>query len=380
MDKKTETKLVVGLMSGTSADGIDACLVEIGDGFSVKFIKGISYYYPAAIRKRIFDIFKGKASVKDICEMNFVIGECFARAALEVIQKAGLTSDKVDLIGSHGQTIYHKPQDEFIGDINTKSTLQIGEAAVIAERTGITTISDFRPADIAAGGQGAPLVCFADEILFKEKGTVRAIQNIGGMANVTVVGDKIDTFAFDTGPGNVIIDYCTEKFFAQQYDANGKIASEGMVNKKWLELLLEEEYYSKQPPKTTGRELFTPEYIEQKLAQAPENPYDIIATATALTATTIYNAYKNFIFPITSVDEIVVGGGGGFNSTLMRMLATAFGKDIKVLKHEDFGIPDKFKEAIAFAMLAYATYYRIPNNVPSCTGAKHSKVLGKISY
>lgn len=392
------SQLVVGLMSGTSVDGIDACLVRVHPDFSTEFIAGILYPYPEKIRDKIFDIFKGKTSVEEICWMNFVLGEYFAEAALKVIEKAGLTPEKVDLIGSHGQTIFHKPEDDFIEGFNKKSTLQIGEASVIAERTGITTVADFRTADIAAGGQGAPLVCFADEIMFKEKGKTRAIQNIGGMSNVTVVGgerafksenavstfnapaSQVETFAFDIGPGNVIIDYCADKFFGKPYDKDGKFAREGKVDNAWLEKLLEDPYYSRKPPKTTGRELFTPEYIENLLKSAPENPYDIIATATALTAKTIANAYKDFIFPKTKVDELIVGGGGGFNPALMNMLKEDFAGELKILKHEDFGISDEFKEAIAFAMLAYATYYKIPNNIPTCTGAKHSTILGKISY
>ena len=398
-----KTKLVVGLMSGTSVDGIDACLVKIhpeqsgsenlkrrragGAGgtefipdFSIEFLAGSVYLYPDEIRDKIFDIFNNKIFVEEICWMNFALGECFAEAALEVIKKAGLTPDKVDLIGSHGQTIFHKPEDEFIDGINKKSTLQIGEASVISERTGITTVSDFRTADIAAGGQGAPLVSFADEIFFKKGGKNRAIQNIGGMSNVTVVGEGFESFAFDIGPGNVIIDYCAGKFFGQNYDKDGEFARKGNVDEAWIERFLEEPYYGKLPPKTTGRELFTPEYIENMLQSAPESSYDIMATVTAFTARTIFNAYKKFIFPKVRLDELIVGGGGVFNPMLMDMIKEEFAGELKVLRHEDFGISDEFKEAIAFALLAYAAYYKIPNNIPSCTGAKHPKILGKFSY
>ena len=312
--------------------------------------------------------------------MNFVIGEYFAQAALEVIKKAGITPKEVDLIGSHGQTVYHKPIDEFINGFNKKSTLQIGESAIIAERTGITTISDFRPADIAAGGQGAPLVCFADEILFKSSTTSRAIQNIGGMANVTVISTNADIFAFDTGPGNVMIDYCARKFFNKAYDKDGLLAAEGQIDENWLNYLLDEQYYSLIPPKTTGRELFSPEYVEKMLLKAPRNPYNIMATITALSAKTIFNAYDQFIFPKTKIDELIIGGGGAYNPQLLKMMGKYFGKSVKILNHKNFGVSDKFKEALAFAMLAYTTFYKIPNNVPSCTGAKYKKILGKISY
>ncbi len=380
MSKNPETKLVVGLMSGTSADGIDAALVKINPDFSIEFLAGTEFQLSEKIRGVLFKIFKNESSPEEICWMNFVLGECFADAALEVIQKAGLMPDDVDLIGSHGQTIYHKPDDDFIDGFNKKSTLQIAEASVICEKTGITTVSDFRPADIAAGGQGAPLVSFFDEAFFKKDGKNRAVQNIGGIGNVTVVGENFPSFAFDTGPGNVIIDYCARKFFEQPYDKDGNLAARGKISREWLEEMLKEPYYGRKPPKTTGRELFTPDYIENFLKSAPENPYDIMATVTSLTAKSINDAYINFIFSVTSIDEIIIGGGGAFNPVLMGMIRDLFPKEIKVLKHEDFGIPDRYKEAIAFAILAYTSYYRIPGNIPSCTGASHKKVLGKITY
>jgi len=380
MSEAIKPKIIIGLMSGTSVDGIDACLARVNPDLSFEIIDSLVWNYPENIRQNIFKIFENKASLDEICWMNFVIGEYFAQAALEVIKKAGISSQEVDLIGSHGQTIYHKPLDEYINGLNKKSTLQIGEAAIIAERTGITTISDFRPADIAADGQGAPLVCFADEILFKSQTLSRAIQNIGGMANVTVVSPNSDTFAFDTGPGNVMIDYCAKKFFNQEYDKDGLLAAQGQIDENWLNFLLDEKYYSLKPPKTTGRELFSPEYIEKMLLKAPENPYNIMATITALTAKTIFNAYEQFIFPKTKIDELILGGGGAYNPEFVKMLKKDFCDSTKILSHKDFGISDKFKEALAFALLAYTTFYKIPNNVPSCTGAKHKKILGKISY
>lgn len=363
-----EARHLVGLMSGTSVDGIDVCLVKIFPDFTFSFIDGLVYPYPEHIKSTLFKIFQNQTGAEEICRLNFEIGECFAAAANQIIEKTGI---KPDIIGSHGQTVWHEPG---------KNTLQIGDGSVISQKTGVTTICDFRPADIAAGGQGAPLVCFADEILFKKDDKTRAIQNIGGMSNVTVVGPNIDSFAFDTGPGNVIIDYCAKKFFNQDYDRDGLLASQGKMDEVWLNELLKNEYYKKSPPKTTGRELFSTEYIEKELEKAPKSPHNIIKTATALTAHTIYNAYRDFVFPITGIDEIVVGGGGGFNPMMMSMLKELFGEKIKVLKHEDFGISDKFKEAIAFAMLAYAAYYRIPNNVPSCTGAQQAVVMGKVCY
>jgi len=372
MTEAMKPGIAIGLMSGTSVDGIDACLVKILPDLSFEVIDSLVWPYPENIRQTIFKIFENKTSIEEICWMNFVIGEYFAQAALELIKKAGITAQEVDLIGSHGQTVFHKPIDEYINGFNKKSTLQIGEAAVIAERTGVTTVSDFRPADIAAGGQGAPL--------FKSPTISRAIQNIGGIANVTVVSPYTDTFAFDTGPGNVMIDYCARKFFNQEYDKDGLLAAQGKIDESWLNYLLEEKYYDLKPPKTTGRELFSPEYIENMLLRAPRNPYNIMATITALTAKTIFNAYEQFVFPKTKVDEIILGGGGPCNLELVKMLKKYFGESTKILSHEDFGISNKFKEAIAFALLGYTTFYKIPNNVPSCTGATHKKILGKISY
>lgn len=375
-----EKMYVVGLMSGTSADGIDAALVSIDKDFSINFIEGIESRFPEFIKQTIFKIFQNNSCPEEICWMNFALGKCFADAAISVIEKADFSIDKVQLISSHGQTIYHKPNDDYISEINKKSTLQIGEGAVIAEKTGITTVSDFRTADIAAGGQGAPLVSFADQILFTKDEKVKAVQNIGGIGNVTVVGKNITPFAFDTGPGNVLIDYCAGKFFNQPYDKDGLLAAKGDINQRWLKELLNENYYRKPPPKTTGRELFTLKYLESSLKSAPNNPYDIIATVTALTANTIFNAYEDFIFPFVKPCELIAGGGGAFNPLLMEMISGLFKNKLKILKHKDFGIPDQYKEAIAFAMLGYAAYHKIPNNIPSCTGAKHKKILGKISY
>jgi anhydro-N-acetylmuramic acid kinase len=378
LKKKLEPKLVIGLMSGTSADGIDASLVKIAPDLSVKVKASLVYAYPDNIKKQIHKLFSKEGTIEELCWMNFVLGEYFAAAALELLQIVGIKPTEVDLIGSHGQTVYHIPQESQINLYSRKSTLQIGEPSIIAERTGITTIADFRPRDIAAGGQGAPLVCFADEVLFKSDKISRAIQNIGGMANVTVISPNSEPFAFDTGPGNVLIDYFARKIFGKEYDEDGILASQGQINEAWLETLMQESYLKLKPPKTTGRELFGNTYAERISSSAPKNPYDIMATITAFTAKSIYTAYKDFVYPRTKIDEIILGGGGAYNPYLIRLLEGYFGENIKILAHEDFGISSKFKEAIAFALLAYTTNYNIPNNVPSCTGAKYSTVLGKI--
>ena len=371
-----EPKKIIALMSGTSCDSIDAGLCEVMPDLSCKLIEGINYSYPDNVREKLFEIFSGNAGVKDICQMNFVVGKCFADAANLLINKFS----KPDFISSHGQTIYHYPFDDKIDGISLKSTLQIGESSVIAKETGCMTISNFREADIACGGQGAPLVCFADEKFFKPSGKNVAVQNIGGISNVTVVSREHDTFGFDTGPGNVMIDYCCSKFFNMPYDEDGKIAAEGTVSQNWLDCLLQDEYYIYPPPKTTGREYFCTKYIENTLKLAPENPKDIIATLTALTAKVIAQAYERFVYPDIGLQTAIIGGGGAYNPALMKFLRMYLPDEIELKTHEDFGISNNFKEVMAFALLGYCTFYGIPNNLPSCTGAGKRTILGKIAY
>ena len=374
--EELEVKKVIALMSGTSCDSIDAGLCEVYPDMTVKLIQGINYKYPEHIRAKIFQIFRGEASVKDICQMNFAIGECFAEACKVLISEFG----KPDFISSHGQTIYHYPFDKKIDGINLKSTLQIGESSVIAQETNCLTISNFREADMAQGGQGAPLVCFADEKWFKNKGKNFAIQNIGGISNVTVVSKDFDTFGFDTGLGNIMIDYCMNKYFSLPYDKDGEIAKEGTISDSWLACLLQDEYYFMNPPKSTGREYFSPKYIENTLKFAPQNPKDIIATVTALTAKTIADSYERFIYPNVGIHEAVICGGGAYNKTLMKYLRTYLPSYIDLKTCEDYGISNNFKEVMAFALLGYCTYYGIPNNLPCCTGAKKRVVMGKLTY
>ena len=377
--QELEVKKVIALMSGTSCDSIDAGFCEVYPDKTVKLIRGINYQYPEHVRAKIFQMFRGEASIKDICQMNFVIGKCFADAANVLISEFG----KPDFISSHGQTVYHYPFDEKIDNISLKSTLQIGESAVIAQETGCLTISNFREVDIAQNGQGAPLVCFADEHWFKRdkcKGKNYAIQNIGGISNVTVVSQDYDTFGFDTGLGNIMIDYCVNKYFGLPYDKDGEIAASGVISDTWLECLLQDEYYFMDPPKSTGREYFSPTYIENVLRFAPEDERDIIATVTALTAKTIAQSYERFVYPNVSIHEAVICGGGAYNKTLMKMLRKYLPKHIDLTTCEDYGISNNFKEVMAFALLGYCTYYGIPNNLPCCTGANKRVVLGKLTY
>ena len=370
--EELETKKIIGLMSGTSCDSIDAGLCEVFPDMSVKLIKGINYSYPEHISAKIFSAFRGDLSIKELCQLNFAIGKCFANAANTLIEEFG----KPDLISSHGQTIYHYPYDEKLDNISLKSTMQLGESSIISADTGCMVISNFREKDIAFGGQGAPLVCFADSKWFSNS----LVQNIGGISNVTVISDEVESFGFDNGCGNIMIDYCVQKFFGEKYDKDGEIAASGNVCESWLDCLLQDEYYFIDPPKTTGREYFSAKYIENILKMAPSEPCDIIATLTALTAKTIVQSYERFVFPMLRVDNVIVGGGGAYNKTMMKFLKNYLPRYVTLKTHEDYGISNNFKEVMAFALLGYCTYYNIPNNLPSCTGASKRTVLGKITY
>lgn len=359
-------------------DGTDACLVRLSDDYTFEILNSYSIEYKTDLRDKLLSVAVGNGTVEDVCFLNFIVGEHFAKCANELIKKSGLKKSDIDFISTHGQTICHIPKENEIGGYRTSSTLQIGDISVIAERTGITTIGDFRPKDMAAGGQGAPLVPYADEKIFG-KNVCRAIQNIGGISNVTILSSKCPTFAFDTGLGNMLIDYYSNKFFGAQYDKNAEFAKRGKIDEKWLSVLLQDDYYDIIPPKSTGREHFNDKYAENILKSAPENKFDIIRTITELTAKTIYDAYEKFVFPKTSIDEVVIGGGGAYNPVLMESLQKCFGK-IPVKTHEDFGINNKHKECLAFAILGLNTLLKRTNNVPSCTGANRNVVMGKIAY
>jgi len=388
LEKKNE-KIVIGLMSGTSVDGIDVALVKIkGNGLSTRarLLSFEVYPYPQTVRKKILNIFSPRTGTVDkICHLNFVLGELFAQAALKIILKANLEPWQIDLIGSHGQTIYHIPVPKREGSLYVRSTLQIGEPSVIAERTGITTVADFRTRDIAAGGQGAPLAAYVDYILFRDKKKTRAIQNIGGIGNVTLISAaaKLDeVVAFDTGPGNMIIDAVSQILSQgkRTYDKNGLMAAQGKVNKKLLKELMNHSYLKKIPPKTTGREEFGMQFARKltKRARALHlKNKNLLTTVTSFTADSIYYAYENFVLPQHQLDEIIISGGGSYNPTLVNFLRERF-EPIPLFRTEDFGISDKAKEAVTFAILANETISGNPANVPSATGAKRGVILGKI--
>ena len=371
-------KTIISMMSGTSIDSIDACLVRIYDDLKFEVLDSYSLAYPNEIRKELFNLANNIGSVKDVCSMNFIVGEMFAQCANLLLKKVKADKAEIDFISTHGQTICHMPEQTEIGGIKTRSTLQIGDISVIAYKTGIKTIGDYRPKDIAAGGFGAPLVPFADKILFGTKKS-RLIQNIGGISNVTVLSPDCDILAFDNGVGNMLIDYYVNKLFNLPYDENGELAKKGKVDINWLNILLSEPYYAIKPPKTTGRELFNNEYAEKMFKYAPSDKYDVIATVTNLTARVISDSYKNFVLPQITVKEVVLGGGGAYNKTLIKYLQEYL-PDFIIKTHGDYNIPDKLKEAIAFAYLGYYTDKKESNNIPSCTGATEPVIMGKIAY
>ena len=385
---RKSTKKVIGLMSGTSVDGVDAALVEIrGHGLEtqVELLAFHSHPFEAEVRDRIFDLFQPETSrVDEICQMNFRIGEVFADAVLAVIREAGLAVKEIDLIGSHGQTVYHLPPQTEAQYV--PSTLQIGEPAVIAYRTSIPTIANFRVADLAAGGQGAPLVPYVDYLLFRGADRTVALQNIGGISNVTLIPVRAagsDVQASDTGPGNMIIDSVMEILTegAEKYDNAGQFAAQGSVCESLLEEWLGHPFISARPPKTTGREAFGRQFADQAIQQAQDRNIeraDLVATLTAFTAETIFDYYRRFLFSHYSVDEIYISGGGVHNLTLMGHLKTLF-DPIPLLPIDSIGFSSDAKEAIAFAVLANEAVHGHPTNLPQVTGASQPMVLGTFS-
>lgn len=387
-----EVRHVVGMMSGTSVDGVDAALVEISGTDSEPKVKLLAFEnkpYPPQVREKIFSLFTpANATVDKVGYMNFLLGEIYSKSALSVIEKAGMKPEEIDVIGSHGQTIWHAPIPESPDGIPVAYTVQIGEGSVIAERTGILTVSDFRVADMAAGGQGAPLVPFSEYLLYRREKETILLQNIGGIGNMTVMpaGAKPrDVFAFDTGPGNMIIDAVISAVTGGEktYDAGGETAAKGKVCNALLDILKEEPYYRQPLPKTTGREHFGVQYTEKILSWWKENPIpveDLLATVTDLTAYSIADAYERYVLPKYRASEIIVGGGGSYNATLLRFMKERFAPHgVAVRTQEDLGLSSDAKEAVAFALMADCCMRGKANTLPSVTGAEHPAVMGKIS-
>lgn len=396
--------IVIGLMSGTSADGIDGAVVRLeGTPPSLAWeVLGHTHRsFPPELRAEILACFRpDRGSVDRLCRLNFVLGRAFGAAALETAREAGLSMNEVDLIGSHGQTLWHEPP---VAGIGMGSTLQLGEPAVIAEMTGVPVVSNFRTRDMAAGGQGAPLVPLADWLLLSHPTKIRTAQNIGGIANVTFlpplsITQSLSTeqesetlelsnsnngvFAFDTGPGNMLIDEAARLATdgAWNYDRDGVLAARGNVDESLLADWLAEPFFQQSPPRTTGRELFGTQRAAHYWAQASQrglDPDDIVATLTALTVRSIEHAYRTFlpVFP----DEVIVSGGGARNHTLMTGLAQRLWP-AHLTTSEEYGLGIEAKEAVAFALLAYETWHKRPGNIPAATGASRAVVLGSITY
>lgn len=378
--------VVIGLISGTSTDGIDAALVEIegrGDQSHLKLVRFDVYPYPAGLRRRLLRVCM-TGSVSEICHLNFYLGELFARAAKQIARRAGLDLSQVDLIGSHGQTIHHLPTPKREGGFPIRSTLQIGEPSVIAERTGVTTVADFRPRDIAAGGEGAPLTPLLHHLLFSSPSRSGLVINIGGISNMTHLpagGSTERLLAFDCGPGNMLIDGLVEfktkgKFLM---DRDGRLARQGRVIEPLLARLMGHPFLRRRPPKTTGREAFGRPLMDQILKWAKPRPSmtDLVATVTAFTADCLISHFDRFIAPRGGASEVIVGGGGVRNPVLMDRLKRGL-KSSRVVSFEHHGFDSKAIEAMAFALFAAKTIVGEPSNLPTATGAKGRVVMGKI--
>jgi anhydro-N-acetylmuramic acid kinase len=382
---------VLGMMSGTSADGIDVALARISGAppnLHPKFLGHTSAKFPSALRKEILRVAEQQPlSAGELSQLNFRLGELFAAAALSACRQFRVPPAKIALIGSHGQTIFHQGRPVPYFGVPTASTLQIGEPSVIAARTGITTIGDFRPADMALGGQGAPLVPYADYLLYRHAKLGRVSLNLGGIANITVLpraAKPQQVFAFDTGPANMLIDALVSHFTRgrKRFDANAQLASQGRSLPALINDLLRDPYLKLSPPKSTGREYYGHAYIKKLLVLGRRHrakPNDLIRAATIFTALTIVDALNRFVLPKTKIHQLIVSGGGTHNPLILAQLAAAL-PNIEVLPSSRLGIPEDAKEAFAFAVLAYESFHQRPANLRSATGARRPAILGKISY
>ncbi len=378
--------LVAGLMSGTSVDGIDVALVEIaGEGFGMR-VETRAFHeqaYPTGVRKAILAVSNAQTHTSHISQLNFLLGRLFGNAIVEACRASGIAATDLDLVGSHGQTIYHQPTGSELAAHTVCSTLQIGEPAMIAEITRVPVVADFRPADVAAGGQGAPLVPYVDYLLYRDAERGRVALNIGGIANLTAIGPGArpeEVFAFDTGPGNMVIDGLVEDFTGgeERFDRDGTWAASGHVNQALLDRLMALPYLDEPPPKSAGREQFGREFTTDLTAQGLD-PSDLIATVTAFTAETIARGIRRWVAPKMPVDQLVASGGGTHNPEIMRRLRELL-PNKEIVPASALGPAADAKEAAAFAILAYESFHRRPANLPSATGAARACVLGKLSW
>src|SRR5271167_899539 len=387
----TKPMFVLGLMSGTSADGIDVALASISGTpphLHAKLLGHTSNRFPNALRKEILRVAEQHPiTAGELSQLNFRLGEVFAEAAIAACRKFRVSPKRIALIGSHGQTIFHQGNPARYLSRPTASTLQIGEPSVIAARTGITTIGDFRTADIALGGQGAPLVPYADYLLYRREKLGCVSLNLGGIANVTVIpaaAKPEQILAFDTGAANMLIDALVSHFSQgrQRFDKDARIARAGRSVPALLDELMRDPYLKLAPPKSTGREYYGHAYLNKVLALGKKHrakPADLIRAATIFTALSVVDALNRFVLPKTKIRQLIVSGGGAKNPLLLAQLSAAL-SGIEILPSSHFGIPEDAKEAFAFALLAYESFHRRPGNLPSATGARGPAVLGKISY
>lgn len=380
--------VVVGLISGTSADGIDGVVVKLPETPGIGDVVSLMHHHVPLRgyrRDAIFAAFDTPRATADIvCKLNFDVGEWFAEAALETINAAGLGPSQVDVIASHGQTVFHDPP---ASTSRPGSTLQVGEPSVIAERTGVTTVADFRVRDMAAGGHGAPLVSFLDDLLFRPESGTRVLLNLGGIANVTLLpprrlGDSVPRVACDTGPSNMVLDWIVETVTggAERFDRDGAMASRGKVNAHWLDHLLDDDYFRAPAPKTTGRERYGAEFASRVLSDGRVRGLstdDIVATVTALTGATIADCILANVSETDPLAEVVAGGGGAHNPAIMAEIARRL-PTVRLTSVDDYGVPSQAKEALLFAILGNAAIRGMVNTVPSSTGARHATVMGKI--
>jgi anhydro-N-acetylmuramic acid kinase len=380
---------VLGLISGTSADGIDVALARIEGApprLRARLENFLTVPYPTPVRRAILRVAEGASTTtQEISQLNFLIGELFADAAIAACRFFRVPPAKINLLGSHGQTIYHQGRpSRFLGR-PVASTLQIGEPSLIAARTGIPVVADFRPADMAAGGQGAPLVPFVDFLLYRDPRRGRVALNIGGIANVTVIPPTArpeDVLAFDTGPGNMVIDALTHHFTRgrRAFDRNARLAARGRPIRPILDRLLADPYFGLEPPKSAGREQYGRAYVARLLRLAGNaRPEDVLATATFLTSLSIIDALNRYVFPRTRIDELIISGGGAHNPLIVAQLEAGLAR-VRLRRAEELGVSEDAKEAFAFAVLAYESWHHRPANLPAATGARRPAILGKVVY
>ncbi len=381
-------RFIIGVMSGTSADGVDAALVAVrgsGEQLSWRLLRHETLQYSLKVRDLILGCAEGgRGDAAAICRLNVLLGELFARAAAHVAAKAGIALEGVDLIGSHGQTIQHLPAPVSITGINVRGSLQLGEPAVIAERTGITTVAQFRARDLAAGGQGSPLHSYVDFLIFRNRARGRLVLNLGGIASLTAIPASAPAervIGFDTGPGNLVIDGLVSRLTSgrEAFDHGGRYARRGTISQALLQSLLRHPYLQAPPPKSCGREEFGLPFLERILKEnASVSPYDLIATATRFTADSIAVACRSFVLPHNVYEEAIVSGGGARNDYLMEQLRAAI-PELSIKESDEYGLPAHAKEAVAIAILANETMLGMANNLPAATGASRPVVLGSIT-